>query len=476
MQKFRFLIAVFLVTIAQLFFTNIGLASFSPINEAECLVDRETSDQILTAVRNKDQNVIKSLSNCIKYNHKLVFQACLIDPSQLANADQVFRNDENFVYRLIKINPEILKYASDELRNNKNFMEEATYLSRDALQYADPRLLDNLLFMEKMIKSDSRNYIYASNRIKNMREMATKAFSDDGLLLAYATPEIKDDRKMVKIAIKSNVSAYEFASDRLKNGLEMKLLKGPKQTILPKKELEEFLQKHYVKEEKKRNVGLIIDKETKFFKNHQLINRNYITKWQRIFQFNGRYLRENLHLITAESRNNPTHWMEDLKEYPDLIQKIEKFFLNRHIDRNTIDNLSLTYLWKIKNKPLTLAFNLYLLRDSNDDELSLSYVSVTSLTAIVQKVGKKWNLTVVEVIFDSEIAANIAYENGQKEYILQDLYKINKKDKNPKLLFRVEDRFSEYFEVFAEQHGGKYKIIHRIDPLAPDYIEKKPYF
>lgn len=466
MQKFRFHIAVFLITF---FLTDNSRASFGSIDESACLTEKETSDLVLQAVKEKDQDAIKSLSNCIKYNHKLIFQACLIDPSQLANADAVFRNDENFVYRLIKVNPEILQYIAPELKKDQHFIEEASYLSRSAAQYADPSLLDSKPFIEKMVKIDSQNYIYASNRVKEMPEIASLAFKDDGLLLMYAPPAIKSNRQMVKIAIQSNVSALEYASDELKKDIEMLLLVGAKPVAFDKDAAAKFLRKHYITEEKHRNIGLIFDERTKFFKKHRLINRNYITKWQRLFEFTGSGLKENLHLITAESRNNPTRWVDDLKKYPDLVKKIEKFFLARHLDRDTIDNLSLTYLWKIKDKPLTLAFNLYLLRDSNDSELGPDYVSVTSLTAIVQQVDKEWKLTIVEVVLDSEIKADVAYDDGKKEFILQDLYVADKGDKNPKLLFRVEDRFTEYFEIFSEQKGGKYKMIYQFDPLAVSY-------
>jgi len=468
MQKFRFVIAVFFA-IASLFFADNGHALFRSINESNCPVDKQTSNYTLEAVAEKDSDAIKSLSNCIKYNHKLMFQACLIDPSQLANADDVFRKDENFIYRLVKVNPEILKYISPELQNDPHFIEEASYLSRDALQYASPNLLDSRPFMQKMIRYDSKNYIYASTRIKEMPEIAAEAFKDDGLLLMHAPISIQNNRQLVKIAIKSNVSAFEYVSKDLKHDIELLLLIGKKPEILKKNEIEKFLFKNYVTEEKKRNIGAIIDKKTKFFKKHRIINRNYITKWQRGFDFNGAYLQENLHLVTAESRNNPTHWKDDLKKYPDLITKIEKFFTQRHVDRNTINDLSLTYLWKIKNNPTTLAFNLYLLRDNNDAELGSDYVSSTSLTAIAQKDGKEWHLSIVEVVFDREIKADVAYDDGQKKYILQDLYVTNKADKNPKLLFRVEDKFTEYFEIFEEQRGGKYKMIYRIDPLAINY-------
>jgi hypothetical protein len=40
---------------------------------------------------------------------------------------------------------------------------------------------------------------------------------------------------------------------------------------------------------------------------------------------------------------------------------------------------------------------------------------------------------------------------------LWDLYLNDKKDKNPKIIFKVSDPFGEHFEVFEEQKGGKYQ-------------------
>ncbi len=465
MQKFRFIIAVFFA----IFFVTIHAkplyASFRPIDENKCPVAKQTSDQILRAVIDKDPNVIGSLSNCIKHNHRLVFQACLIDPSQLQNADNIFRNDENFVARLVKVNPEILKYIADDLKNDGNFFENMSYLNRDALKYAGPKLLNSKPFMEKMIHADSRNYMYASNRIKEIPAMIESAFKDDGLLLAHAPDSVKGNRKFVKIAVKSNIDAINFAADNLKNDIELKLIIGLKPELPRLSTLENFLSRNYITEEKDRNIGLIVDKKTKFAKKNRLVNRDYITKWQRLSQFNGYVFRENLHLLTAENRNNPVRFAQDLKKYPDLVKKIKKFFLQRHIDESTIDDLSLTYLWKIKDKPLTLAFNLYLLRDSNDSELGAQYASITSLTAIAQKTDKEWHFSVLQAIFDSETRMDPTYEDGHKKYILQDLYFANKRDKNPQLIFRVEDKFIEYFEIFSEQKGGKYKLLYRIDPL-----------
>ena len=93
-------------------------------------------------------------------------------------------------------------------------------------------------------------------------------------------------------------------------------------------------------------------------------------------------------------------------------------------------------MWKVKGNPLTLAFNLYLLRDSTDADLGPDFVDASSLTAIVTKRAGKWEMTVVEVIFDSEEKTKISYEDGLKHYVLWDLYLNDKKDKNPKIIFK----------------------------------------
>ena len=169
-------------------------------------------------------------------------------------------------------------------------------------------------------------------------------------------------------------------------------------------------------------------------------------------------------MIASDSRNYPILLKKDFHKYPDLIKKIENFLESHHVDESAINSLLTTYFWKIKNSPATFAFNLYLIRDSNDVDFGPEFSDVTSLTAIVQKHKNKWEMTVVEVIFDSEVKTEVGYLNGHKKYILWDLYKINKSDKNPKLIFKVEERFKEYFEIFEEQTGGKYKMIHRFEP------------
>jgi hypothetical protein len=441
--------------------------SFAQNSSQYCTITKEFTDQILQQVKNKNPDALKTLPDCFKSDRDLILKVVLIDASQLQNASEILKEDENFMHRLLKISPEILQYASIKLRLDPTFMENSTYLSRNALQYADPKLLDNKLFMKKMIKIDSQNYVFASNRLKEIPELAQMAFLDNGALLISAPQKIKADKSLVKIAVESESSSIAYASDEIKNDKDFKFAQKDYSPALDKN-LETFLEKNYISQDGKKNLVPTIGNRAKFFPKNKIIERNYITKWQGSLGADNEKIDDDLRLISARSRNYSNNWKSDLRKYPELIKKIEKFFLNHKIDQNTIDNLSLTYLWKIKDKPLTLAFNLYLLRNSSEADFGQKFSDVTSLTGIVQikpegkkKDKNKIEMSVVEVIFANEIKTDINYPNGHKKYVLWDLYKPNNNNKNLKIIFKVEDRFQEYFEVFEEENNGKYKISHR---------------
>ncbi len=426
-----------------------------------CIFTDEFREKILQDLV-PNSSVIKDLPQCYKLDRELILRSILIDASQFQNADNILKEDEGFVRRLMRINPDILQYASPKLLGDENFMESATYISRDSLKYANPDLLNNHLFVQKMIKIDSRNYIFASERLRSIPEFAKSAFEDDGMLLLYAPESIKSNKELVKIAFLSNNLAIEYAANELKDLPDFKI-KSKERVDLKIDDLVSFVRKNYISTQNELKSYKKIDNKAKFFAKNILLERNYITKWQYFGKKDS--LKKNdseFSLIAARSRNYDVDWKEDFKNYPDLITKIERFFGRHKIDQNTINQLSLTYLWKIKTNPLTLAFNLYLLRDNSDYDLGSSFCNISSLTAIVQKIDNKWEMTVIDVIFDSETEVKVSYPNGHKKYVLWDLYKSSKSDKNPKIIFKVEDNFEEYFEIFYEEDKGKYDLLCRV--------------
>ncbi len=439
----------------SLYIISLFLLSSSVFAQEACDNTALYYDQILQEVSKKNPQAISQLPECFKLDRTLILKAALIDPSQFQNAADALQEDQIFISRLLKISPEILQFAAPEVRSDSDFMEKATYLNRPALQYASWTLLDNKLFMRRMIEIDSLNYKFASDRLKMIPEFASRAFSDNGLLLEFAPQQVKSDKKLVKIAVTSNSASLDFAADSLKEDKELKKLAATQSSIKSPEDLQKFLQENYLVDAEKKELGKIVGNQAKFFPKNKIIDRSYITKWQKTPDG----LKEDWRLISANSRNYQNSWHEDFKKYPDLVKKIEKFFLNHNVAENTVENLTTTFLWRIKSKPLTLAFNLYLLRNSADDDLGPDFVDATSFTVIATKHDKKWEMTVIEVIFDSEEKTKISYEDGLRRYVLWDLYLTDKKDKNPKIIFKVSDPFSEHFEVFEEQKGGKYQKI-----------------
>ena len=81
---------------------------------------------------------------------------------------------------------------------------------------------------------------------------------------------------------------------------------------------------------------------------------------------------------------------------------------------------------------------------------------------ILESENALWNLSVIETIFDSETKLSETYKNGHKRYILWDLFKAHKKDKNPLLIFAVEDEFKNYFEIYTPQKNQKYKLLPKL--------------
>lgn len=419
-------------------------------------------EQAIYDIQNYDIDLIEKLPNCFRSNRNLILKAVFLNPSQFKHSSSNLKLDKNFIKQLVKISPKTLKYADEKIRSDEIFMASATFLNRDSLQYATKALTDNKIFMRQMIINDSRNYIFASKRLKELEEFAKIAFKDNGMLLLYAPESIKNNKDLVKVAFESNRLSIKYADISLQQDKEFTIQKGQEDFLLHTK-LSNFLNKNYVIEDKEGNFGYKISNKAKQFPNKKLIDRNYVVKWQKILNQNPNNHFAQLKLIPVKSRNFNISWREDFKEYPILIEKIEKFLKKREVDDITISSLETTYLWKIKDNPLTFGFNLYLLRDSSNSALGTSFANITSLTAIVQKKGSGWKMTVIEVTFNSEVEMSVNYENGHKNYIIWDLYSNNN---SQYIIFKTRENFKDFFEIFAEKNGGKYELFYRFEPNA----------
>ena len=573
---------------------------------------------IFEEIKKGNNEILAQIPNCFKSDRKLFLQLVKIDFSFFSEANEELQQDLNFIKKLVKINPKILQFCAPEVKKDGHFMEEMTYIYRDALRYASWSLLDNKPFMTKMIDLDSQNYKYGSDRIRSIKSIAQDVIKDNGMMLKFANFSLKNDEDFVREAIQSDSASLQFASKRIRNDINFIKLAEDENSKIDQEKIKKFINKHYFIADSKKNLPDKIANQAKFHENKIIFNHHYLTKWQKKFQEIDPIYRnyvEEWRLVGVDNRNYQTNFKTDLQAFPKLVEKIVNFLKKHRIDDNTIDNLKTTFLWKISDKPLTFAFNIYLIRDSLDQELGPQYASVTSLTAIVSDTSKpitideknqlstnnkltvdnnsslknlnknqqltitknienekiindssdldlasdnddednendedddndeinktltdeenqqdeeliddnsknkkmpkikddksdnssknsknnidksskdkksstknnsksakknidknsskkipkilenpnaKWNLSVIETIFDSEIKMSETFKNGHKKYVLWDLFKTSKTDKNPLLIFLVEDEFYDYLEIYARQKNHKYKLI-----------------
>jgi hypothetical protein len=442
-----------------LFFAIFFISSFAYANNDNC--NAFDVKNIIAQIKAKNCQILSNADFCIKQDPQIIFKATLIEPSCLNYADKSLKTNQDFILRLLKINPEIISQVSEELKANPIFIKNAFYFNDHILKYADLSLLDNILFMQEMIKIDPSNYFYASNRIKTMNNVATIAFKANGLVLAFAPIEIKKDPKLALIALKSNPKAIEFADEEVKKKLNKKYLQGlisnsKKTGEFEIEQLKEFMIANYFTD-KMENGSYQIGNKAKFFLKSRLINRNHLSKWQEI-SFSNKYK-----LVAVDNTDSQKSWKKDFSKYPNLAKEVESFLINYHVSQATIDNLLINYLWQIKSHPHTLAFSLYLLKTNMDDDLGKDFNNLTSFIVIAEQRLGKWILSPVQMILENDIKPDMSYKYGYKKYELWDLYKNNSHDKNPKIIFKVFDRFDEYLEVFKEVGNGKYESFYRLD-------------
>lgn len=449
-----------------------------------CDLSQEEVNFLLKQVQDDNKTAISTLSECKKANRQLFAQIIDTDPSYFEFAASNLRDDEVFISKFVAQNPEILEYISDRLKSDQYFMSKMMRNYPDALKYSSPKLADNKGFMMKTIAINPRNFSYASDRLQDDEEVALLAVKTSGKMLKFASDRLQNNEKVVRQAIESYSLALNFASERLQKDRQMQKLSA-KNNYNFLKNFDTFLKENYgglpVGPEGSRGYSIV--NMAKLFPDKQIVYRPYLTKWERVYK-NG-VETDQLRLVAQ----NPDHsgWKDDFRDYPQLISEIENIFLINNVDQNTIDSLNTISLWQISDHPRVLVFDLYLLRSIDNKYLKAGFANVTSLTAVarekvVEKRSKKrvkkkgeaknrqWEISVIDDVFDSDLAMDLSYKNGHKRYKIWDVYQASDHDKNSKVLFKVEDKNSEYFELFAKQLNDRYATIYRGGGYAIDII------
>jgi hypothetical protein len=429
-------------------------------SQDDCYSDKNNFDDVISQIKPGDCDIIDHADYCLKQNPQFIFKATIIEPSCLQKASDYIKLNHDFIARIFKINPQILEVTDDKLKQDSAFMVKILRLNSDdnlyPIKYAAANLLDDEQFMTEAVSINEQNYFYASDKIKEIPAIAKIVFKADGLMIAAASEDIKHNLNLVKIAVKSNPKATEFLDQEMKRKLLKSGYKQPKinNPDLDYKTIESFIRDNYFTEKFEDGSYQLANKAKFIPKNQILVHHNHLSKWQEIRSSNKYKLK------VIDDKIRP--WKKDFAKYPDLVKKIKEFLLERNLYASAIEELETRYLWIINPNQLTLAFNLYKLKPATDANLGIEYNNLTSITIIARKVSGRWVFSTIDPVIAKEVKMNIAYKDGYKEYEIWDIYKTGKNDKNPKILFKIEDRFKQYFEVFLEK-DSKYKMVFTIN-------------
>lgn len=454
-------------------FASQNTGNYLSAKSALCSNQEKYFTQILQQVELQNPKAISGLPVCFSQNRNLIFQVVMIDPAYFQDASDILRQDKIFIQRLVKIKPEVLKFSAPEVRSNANFIAESALFSRNVLKFASWKLLDNEEFIAKMIDLDADNYQYASDRVRAIESIALSAFADNGLLLEFAPNNFKSNFDIVKSAVSTSKTAIKFASQDLQKNQELLKIASSNQPDL--QQLDDFLLKNYLVSNEQYKKMQYFGNKGKFFGKNQLVDHNFVSKWHIKLAYDKEevgVLKENWQLIPVYHRNYEQSWREDFKSQPDLIHRIDGFFAKRKINKKIVDNLKTTFLWKVKNKPETYVFNIYNLTEASESILGSQFANITSLTAIAQKIDKKWVLSVIEVIFAKDMQLTTNFTIGHKKYTVLDLYTNSRpQEKTPEIMviFKVEDDLNEYLQVYFQQENGKYRLLHTTKSY-PDFF------
>jgi hypothetical protein len=443
----------------SLLFATTPSNTYSQDTIIACDVSDQEIAYLLYQIKIDNKPPIRAMDDCKKANHHLFAQIIGANPDYFQFASDSLKDDEVFISKFVAINPQILKYISERLSNDEFFIFKMAKIYPEALQYASPQLIDNKKFIKKMIGINPKNFIYGSTRLQNDEEIVVSAVRSNGKMLKFASDQIQDDKKVVIEAVKSYSLAAKFASERLQKDREVKkMAKKIDYSFL--ENFDQFLKENY--------GGLVVGTNgargyhivnmAKSFPEKQIIYQPYVTKWERVYE-NG--VETNDLKLTAQS-TQIIGWKDVFKDYPQLIKAVENIFIANRIDANTIDALNVVSFWEVSKTPKVVVFDLYLLRQIDNKYLSADVSNVVSLSAIAkEKKNKKWEINVVESTLDADLKMSVSYRNGHKRYRVWDIYQINNKDKNPKILFKVEDKDGEYFDLFTKQINDRYASVYK---------------
>ena len=133
-----------------------------------------------------------------------------LNPSDLRNIEQTYRDNKALVLVAVRRNGYALKYASDRLKNTEDVVLEAVKNNGHGLQFANVRLQDNENIATAAVKCIPAALQHASERMRDTEAVVLEAVRGNGLVLKYAGENTRSMKNVVEEAIKLKKGFFTF--------------------------------------------------------------------------------------------------------------------------------------------------------------------------------------------------------------------------------------------------------------------------
>lgn len=435
-------------------------------------------DSLPSLVREISQNLAKinELEPCIQVNRQLMHQLVSTNYNVFSMIHPQLQQDQIFVQGLLNFNIKILPLVPNKLRSDRDFMSFAATLDSDALSYCGSDLCSQFAFMEEMIILNPKNYRFGTKNLQENRYLAELAISANPNLIVEAPLSIKNNIDIVKIALENNPDIALSLDDKIKQNPEISRILSDfhslKTSGIKVKNIatinKNYLKKNQIKVgDYKPLTTYTIVNQAKLFPEAKIINRPFINKWQK------ESAKSSLSLKILKDRHNYGKWQKELaekgKENQGLVKDIVALLKHKSMTKKDIDQLKLTQLWQFKiNKYQVVALNLYNFEPESQIASDYGFANINDITIIAKLTNNHWQISLVDEQINRRSKLDIGFLNGHRHPIIWDLISYDEGEKDIKILLKIEDRYSQYFEIYSGVYSDNKERFVKIDGFQPN--------
>lgn len=435
-------------------------------------------DSLPSLVREISQNLAKinELEPCIQVNRQLMHQLVSTNYNVFSMIHPQLQQDQIFVQGLLNFNIKILPLVPNKLRSDRDFMSFAATLDSDALSYCGSDLCSQFAFMEEMIILNPKNYRFGTKNLQENRYLAELAISANPNLIVEAPLSIKNNIDIVKIALENNPDIALSLDDKIKQNPEISRILSDfhslKTSGIKVKNIatinKNYLKKNQIKVgDYKPLTTYTIVNQAKLFPEAKIINRPFINKWQK------ESAKSSLSLKILKDRHNYGKWQKELaekgKENQGLVKDIVALLKHKSMTKKDIDQLKLTQLWQFKiNKDQVVALNLYNFEPESQIASDYGFANINDITIIAKLTNNHWQISLVDEQINRRSKLDIGFLNGHRHPIIWDLISYDEGKKDIKILLKIEDRYSQYFEIYSGVYSDNKERFVKIDGFQPN--------